>query len=295
MLFLESPKIFCPIVGAIAIRIGGLCACDNMTSYHTVSISAVTSGSVLALPAFDDRRLKLLDKGTVLNQQLIDRLKAAGITEVDIEYTAEIVASHDPHFLPSGRNLIEHCSLCGALIGLQPPAPTIEAAAWCCTACGAFYFGVDDGCIEQGGLYRVDQAVKNPFAPASGPSIAPEHVRRLISSLATEEYKGPNLRAHKRYFITVPVVALPLAADFRIDGEPLQMTTANMSLGGAALIYTRFVDAQYMALDFTAAGLASLQVVLKVLRLRNLGPVYEFSGAFISRLSLASDLSDFEA
>jgi hypothetical protein len=83
----------------------------------------------------------------------------------------------------------------------------------------------------------------------------------------------------------VPVVALPLASDFRINGEPVQMTTANVSLGGAALIHTRFVDTPYLALDFKAATIESLQVVLKVLRVRSLGPVYEVSGEFISRLS----------
>jgi hypothetical protein len=62
------------------------------------------------------------------------------------------------------------------------------------------------------------------------------------------------------------------------------MTMANISLGRAALLHTRFVDAPYLAIDFTAAGLELLQVVFKVLRCRSLGPVYEIGGQYISRL-----------
>ena len=68
----------------------------------------------------------------------------------------------------------------------------------------------------------------------------------------------------------------------------MQMTTVNVSLGGAALIHTRFVDAPYLALDFTGAGLELLQVVLKVWRVRSLGLVYEVAGEFISKLSPAA-------
>ena len=63
------------------------------------------------------------------------------------------------------------------------------------------------------------------------------------------------------------------------------MTTANISLGGVALLHTRFVDAQYLAVDFSPAGVDELQVVLRVLRCRPLGLVYEIGGEFISRVT----------
>jgi hypothetical protein len=83
----------------------------------------------------------------------------------------------------------------------------------------------------------------------------------------------------------VPVLVLPLARDFRVAGEPMQMTTVNVSLGGAALVHTRFIDAPYLALDFSVAGVELMQVILHVLRVRSTGLVYEIGGKFISRLS----------
>jgi hypothetical protein len=102
-------------------------------------------------------------------------------------------------------------------------------------------------------------------------------------------------RQHKRYMITVPVIAIPLADDFRVDGEPIQMTTANISVGGAAVVHTRYINAKNLALDFSVAGLESVQVVLKVLRVGSLGPVYQISGEFISRLSSAFPMADLAA
>jgi hypothetical protein len=88
-----------------------------------------------------------------------------------------------------------------------------------------------------------------------------------------------------RYRMAVPVVAVPLGRDFRVNGEPLRMTTMNVSLGGASLIHTRFTEAPYFALDFTAAGVEHLQVILEVLNVRNFGPVYEIAGRFIDGVS----------
>jgi hypothetical protein len=83
----------------------------------------------------------------------------------------------------------------------------------------------------------------------------------------------------------MPVIALPLAADFRVDGAPMQLTTADLSLGGAAFVYTRYVDAPYLAIDFTSPGIELLQVVYRVLACRSVGPVYAIRGEFVSRLS----------
>jgi hypothetical protein len=105
--------------------------------------------------------------------------------------------------------------------------------------------------------------------------------------MASQEQAGADRRRHKRYPVMVPVAAVPLAADFRVVGAAMQMTTANISLGGAALIHTRFVDSPYLALDINAIEMDRLQVVFRVLRVQSRGIVYEIGGEFISRLSEA--------
>ena len=66
------------------------------------------------------------------------------------------------------------------------------------------------------------------------------------------------------------------------------MKIMDISQGGAALAYTRFSDFPHYALDFTAAGIELLQVVLKVLRVGHSGPIYEVAGKFVSRITGAS-------
>jgi hypothetical protein len=277
-----------------------------MPGYRTVPISELTPGSVLATSIFDTRFAKLLDAGAVIDQHLIERLGTFGITEVMVERAAQQVVKRPKMTLPSGVELrpkecgngtnsaIDRCSGCGAIISLEPPTPSAEVRTWLCKTCGAIYFGSEDGGADCRGVTRRETDMENAFVArvevnmqAATSSVPPENVRRLIKTLVPAEYTGPDHRIHKRYPVAVPVVVLPLALDFRIVGEPVQMTTANISLGGAALIHTRFLDAPYLALDFTVAGVELLQVVLKVLRVNSTGPVYEMAGQFISRLSQA--------
>ena len=271
-----------------------------MLKYRKVAISELTPGSVLATPIYDERYVKLLDTGIMVDQHFLDRLKERGITEVRVKSAAiQVVAPNEP--APSGISVhpkgdpvhVDRCSRCGAQIALKPPKPDAQASAWLCKKCGAVYFCADDGDgDERLGVSRAEPKPENPFAArvevkldAKSPSVPPENVQRLVKSLVTETYTGDDRRRHKRYPVTVPVVAVALGSDFRIVGEPVRMTTADVSLGGAALIHTRFVDAPYLALDFSTAGVELMQVVMKVLRVRNIGPVYQVAGEFISQLS----------
>jgi hypothetical protein len=272
-----------------------------MPSYRTVSISELTPGSVLVTAVFDKQHVKLLHAGAIVDQHLINRLQALGITEVIVDRNVDRIVRQPADFI--GREVlpdenseitvpIKRCGGCQSAIDIRAPTPELKASTWLCNKCGAVYFGGDDQGAELRGLTWTDPSTANPFATsvalkkdALTPSIPPDNVQRLAKSLIPEDVTWGDRRRHKRYPITVPVMVLPLAFDFRVIGEPIQMTTANVSLGGAALVHTRFLDAPNLALDFTIAGTDLLQLVLKVLRCRNMGPVYEIGGEFISRLS----------
>ncbi len=276
---------------------------QDMPGYRTVQVSELTPGTVLATSIFDERFSKLLDAGAEIDEHLIERLGAFGITEVIVESAAQAVVKRPNMSLPSGAKSrstgsrtanasIDRCSCCGAIIALQPPMPSESVSAWLCKTCGALYFGTQDQGTACCGVTRreADNAFVAPVAidiEAATSSDPPENVQRLLKSLVPGEYSGPERRSDKRYAIAVSVVVLPLASDFRIDGEPVQMTTANISLGGAALVHPRSLNAPYLALDFTVAGVELLQVVLKVARVHCTGPVYEMAGQFISRLAQA--------
>jgi hypothetical protein len=189
---------------------------------------------------------------------------------------------------------VEQCSNCGTPISLQPPTPSQPACTWLCKTCGLIYFGGDDesAAAQSLGLVKAKDGECNPFVAevkvsvdARNGCVPPENVQRLIRALTQNPYHGSERRKDTHYAVAVPVVAVPLGADFGIIGEPVQMTTMNISQTGAALLHTRFTQAPYYALDFTLAGVELVQVVLEVLRVRNIGVLYEVAGRFVSRLT----------
>jgi hypothetical protein len=189
---------------------------------------------------------------------------------------------------------VEQCSNCGTPIALQPPTPSQPACTWLCKTCGLIYFGGDDesAAARSIGLIKAKDGECNPFVAevkvsvdARHGCVPPENVQRIIRALTQNHYHGAERRKGKHYAVAVPVVAVPLGADFGIIGEPVQMTTINVSQTGAALLHTRFTQAPYYALDFTLAGVELVQVVLEVLRVRNVGVLYEVAGRFVSRLT----------
>lgn len=187
---------------------------------------------------------------------------------------------------------INRCASCEAPIALYPPTPAEPASAWACDRCGAVYFGrvLGGATVNETGLVQIASTGSCKFAyqayseAEAEPSVPPENVQRLIRVLAKDNYRGNERRRNKHYSVVVPVIAVPLAADFSVAGKSLQMTTANVSLSGAALLHTRFTETPYFALDFTAAGIELVQVVMEVLRVRPVGPLYEIGGRFLSRL-----------
>jgi hypothetical protein len=191
--------------------------------------------------------------------------------------------------LPVAR-LVEECGACGRSISLYPPKQDSLVVIWRCDTCDAVYFGSDQVQADSPGLHRdasagFDKLTASIRFNSEVRDAPPEHIQRIVRSMASQEQQGAERRRHKRYPVMAPVAAMPIARDFRLTGDPVQMTTANVSLGGAALIHTRFVDAPYLALDFTVAVMDRLQVVFKVLRVQSRGVVYEIGGEFISRLS----------
>jgi hypothetical protein len=274
-----------------------------MSTYKTISIAELKPGHVLVTPAIGEYRLKLLNTGITVDQHLIDRLRSFGINEVMVEHAAKNkITKRLPKRLPEGPTenpkvdnnnpirIIDRCGKCGKNIALHPPSLTGAAAIWRCKACGAIYFGSDDGHGESPGLERdesngIDRFIATAKTEPENDQLLPEYIQRIASSLSSDDHPGAERRRHKRYPIMVPVAALFLARDFRVYGDPVKMTTANISSGGAALIHSRFVDANYLALDFSIAGVDLAPAVLKILRVQSHGVVYEVAGEFNSRLS----------
>jgi hypothetical protein len=269
--------------------------------HRTVNVSKLTPGDTLVQPVFSDGLTKLLGSGCAVSEQLIRRLAERGVTEVVVQISAEPTEKLERRALPPASNVrresvvdasppVEYSCQCGSLIAIQAPAADLPVAAWICKTCGAAYFGGVQAAKNQG----VELWAASIGSPLAGDdqteSIAespPAETDTAASGTSKDTLTGKERRQQTRYSIGVPVVAVPLLANFSIAGPAVRMTTRDISPGGIALAYARFSDVPYYVIDFTSAGIELLQVLLKVLRVSNSGPTYEVAGKFINRLHRA--------
>jgi hypothetical protein len=215
---------------------------------------------------------------------------AAVVVELARPALSGSVSFHDHAFRDNFA--VQDCACCGARIAFRPPTPMSPARALHCKACGTVYFAKDDQEIHANcrGVAPASESKQIVAAIDDGDEkqtdgCPPRHVQRLVRTLAARNQTALERRKSQRYRATFAVVAVPLGNDFRIIGEPVGMTTVNISDDGAGLIHTRNVVAPYYALDFTDTGLELLQVVFQVTRTRPRGPAFEMGGRFVRYLA----------
>jgi hypothetical protein len=271
-----------------------------MSSHRTVNVEKLVPGDTLVEPVFSEGLTKLLGAGCAINDQLIKRLAERGVTEVVVQIPKERtetrrrntqpVSNIRPNGIIDASRLVEHSCQCGSIIAIQAPAANIPVATWICKTCGAAYFG---------GVNAIKNYGVELLAAAAGKSLAGDDqaipddgsssfsAETTSANSAVDTLKGVDRRQHTRYSIGVPVVAVPLGTNFTIVGPAVRMITRDISQSGARLAYARFTAAPYFVIDFTAAGIELLQVLMKVVRVSNNGPNYEVAGTFINRLHRA--------
>ncbi len=272
-----------------------------MSPHRTVNVTKLIPGDTLVEPVFSEGLTKLLGSGCAVSEQLIRRLAERGVTEVHVQIPAERTEKHQrraplPASKVSSESVIDDsqpvkCTCqCGSVIAIQAPAVDRPVAAWICKSCGAAYFGG----VNTDKNHGVELLAANDRGRLAGENLSESTGESTLAKTdavacepAIDTTTGIDRRQHTRYSIGVPVVAVPLRADFSIAGPAVRMTTRDISKSGVALAYTRFSDAPYYVIDFTSAGIELLQVMLKVLRVSNSGPTYELAGKFINRLHCA--------
>lgn len=275
-----------------------------MVANRTVPLDEIAPGSVLATSLVDASRSPLLEKGAKLDLAQIESLRGQGVKEVVIEWPelrAPVQAAVNLSKL--GEQSLEaadvlghgNCNGCGTWHAFNPPTPKADAHAWYCQTCGAVIYAKfgTDGVADYSGvrLLSAEDGLIANLGEATGETIdptPPEHLQRLVRMLTSREFKGVERRRYNRYAAVAPVVAVPLGDDFRVTGRPIRMTTTNVSHDGIGLIHTQYLRAPFYALDFTIAGLELRQAIVKLLRVRGLGPVYESGGRFVRGLSRKS-------
>lgn len=270
-----------------------------MVAYRKIPLEEIAPGSILAAPLYDAQLTKLLEKGSQLDDLQISALRVRGVNEVVIECASTPSLALEENesgksSTPEDVGLLQYsnCTGCGSSIGFRSPLPGMAAKPWYCSGCGAVVYAKVDRSLDTeyrgiAPLLPTDGLIVNlgSISDDQIDSTPPEHLQRLVRLLTSREFKGVERRRYKRYSAVVAVVAVPLGEDFRVIGKPLRMTTTNVSHDGIGLIHTQYMRVPYYAIDFSIAGLELRQAVVKLMRVRGLGPVYESGGRFVRGLS----------
>jgi hypothetical protein len=186
---------------------------------------------------------------------------------------------------------IDHCSRCTSVISLAAPSPESPASPWLCGGCGSVYFatGLQERHWTRGGMAR-SVAYENVLDIASMHLGSRNHrlpraeLHRLLKFFSEGFPIVAEKRSHKRYAMALPVIAVPMGPNFRVIGPATQITTINVSRGGAALLDTNFCAADYLVLDFTPAGLSTAKAVFQVQRVTQIFSAFEVAGRLLARI-----------
>jgi hypothetical protein len=107
-----------------------------------------------------------------------------------------------------------------------------------------------------------------------------EFVNRLIHDRT--HYRGPERRRCPRYPLVESVSAIPLDDQLQPTGPPFDAVTRNVSACGVSIISHTRCEKKYLSLLLVNSSSDYLEVVIRVVRFRAVGPMYEYAGPFIT-------------
>ncbi len=176
---------------------------------------------------------------------------------------------------------ITQCESCGLPLPLRLPGAEETGRQWICSGCNTSYEALlDRSCPAE--VHRNVRPSALQFN-ASTPRDATQELAKFVAQLAAREHCDERRETRRHEFVT-PTLAMPVDDQFRAQGETLVVLTRDISTNGASLIHTEQLNANYVALQLTSPGGPALQVVMRVVRCRPLGPYFEVAGPFVTRL-----------
>lgn len=188
---------------------------------------------------------------------------------------------------------IENCSRCQAYLGLAPPSFASPAKSWLCGRCGSAYFAITSetqawpprATSARPVVYDQVISAATTTRPTRRQKVPHRDLHRVLQYLSSFEHTGPEKRRERRHAVALPVMALPLASNFRVSGAAFELSTINISRGGASFMYAAEIEAAYLAIDFSYAGLGFVQALFEVLRVRPFLSAYEIAGRWHCRVN----------
>lgn len=174
------------------------------------------------------------------------------------------------------------CTTCGQALPFAPPAPVGRTARWVCLGCGTGY----DATLSVENFTDALRQVRPCALEFDREHLVhpPSAIARFLKHLVDDSTVGCERRRSPRYPVVIPAVAQPFTSSFCPTGLSFMALTRDISVTGLALVHTRAVPAEFLALELPAGKNEKMQLLMRVLRCQPFHHLYEIAGRFLVRL-----------
>ena len=189
------------------------------------------------------------------------------------------------------RALEIKCGQCLGKLPLRMSQRGERGVVWLCAECSVPFVSL---CVTdrlQGDAERI-RLDERYFDTEGLPAISPK-VRREVAKLAERAAAAieNNHRRSERISQSLVVPAIKLNEGLNPEGYSFQVMVANVSREGIGLVHNESIDSEFIALKLTLDDQEPIQVVVRLVRERELQPpLREIGGEFFVRLgSIANE------
>lgn len=137
--------------------------------------------------------------------------------------------------------------------------------------------------IEGAHLIRLDERFFDISDASPFSLVERQRVIKLSSRMVSPEVLEK--RRSERVSQSLVVPAICLGDGFVPLDEPFPMMVANLSREGVGMVHNERISTEYLALEFSPTSQSPIQVIVRLVRQRELAPPYfELGGEFLVRL-----------
>jgi len=111
-----------------------------------------------------------------------------------------------------------------------------------------------------------------------------ENLLEIVAKVIPEVCPGSERGEDKRHAVAIIVPAVAVDEDYRPVAEPTRMLTRDLSASGIGLVHTKPAGERLLALELPSPT-GPVQIVVEVVRCRQIGSFYDIGGRFVARLT----------
>lgn len=177
------------------------------------------------------------------------------------------------------------CGGCQQKLPLRLTQNEERAGVWVCAGCNVSFVAccVREALLQNAHLIRLDERF---FDITGKPSVSLNERKRAIR-LASRPVNAALLekRRSERVSQSLVVPGVRLCESFVPVGDAFPIMVANLSREGVGLVHDERIETEYLALEFSPTSQSPIQVIVRVVRQREITPPYfELGGEFLARL-----------